>query len=328
MTSKDMAPQSRRKLSLDSVREELKFLRSVSDVKYFCQKALFVLPRLAGMIDRWAAVPPTLQIEPTMFCNLDCITCCRSKIKRTPGNMDFKLFQRIIDDASQIGVKRVGLYLFGEPLLHPEIVDMIRYVKSRSMAFHLTTNGVLLTGSLGEAILRSGVTSADYLTVSMLGFSKAVHEKVMRGVSHGLVVDNLKKFLNNRKRLGVNGPVTETVFYSVPENEHELRPFLDHWGSIVDHAIDGGKAVEIFRDQNLPTKLRTKRCTQLWERMAVHWNGDVPFCGEDMDGDWIIGNLRENSIKEIWLGDKLNRFKKIHKKGDFDEITMCKYCDW
>jgi radical SAM protein with 4Fe4S-binding SPASM domain len=181
---------------------------------------------------------------------------------------------------------------------------------------------------MGEAILRSGVTSADYLTFSILGFSKEVHEKIMRGVSHEQVVENVKNFIENRKRSGINGPVVETVFYSIPENEHELKPFLDYWSKVVDHAIDGGKAVEAFVDQKLPKKPKTKTCHQLWERMAIYWNGDVAICGNDVNGDQVVGNLRDHSIREIWLGDKMTWIKKIHKEGQLQKISLCEFCDW
>jgi radical SAM protein with 4Fe4S-binding SPASM domain len=328
MKLEDTAPQCRRKPNFKSLLEEIKFLKSFKDVKYFIQKAAFVLPRLTGTVDRWTDVPPSIQIEPTLFCNINCITCCRSKITRSAGNMDFALFRKIIDDASQIGVKRVLLFVFGEPLMHPKIVDMIQYVKSKDMAFHLTTNGVLLNNAMGEAILRSGVTSADYITFSILGFSEEVHEKIMKGVKHDVVVKNVHDFIENRKRLGINGPVVETVFYSIPENDHELVLFLDYWSKIVDHAIDGGKAAESFIDPGLPVIPRTKRCTQLWERMAILWNGDVAICGEDMDGDWIVGNLRDQSIQEVWLGEPLIKIKKLHKEGQFNKISICKFCDW
>ena len=62
--------------------------------------------------------------------------------------------------------------------------------------------------------------------------------------------------------------------------------------------------------------------------MAVFWNGDVPFCGEDKDGKYIIGNLRDQTIEEIWLGEKLTRYKKIHEAGEFSKIPICEYCDW
>jgi radical SAM protein with 4Fe4S-binding SPASM domain len=220
------------------------------------------------------------------------------------------------------------LFLFGEPLLHPEIVKMIQYIKSKGMPFHLTTNGALCDDKMGEAILRSGVTSADYLTFSILGFSKEVHENIMRGVNHELVLENVKNFIKNRKRLGINGPVVETVFYSIPENEHELKPFLEYWSKIVDHAIDGGKAIEAFIDQKSCKKARTQTCPQLWERMAIHWNGDVAICGEDVNGEEIVGNLRDQSIRDVWSGDKLIQIKKIHKNGEFKRIAMCEFCDW
>lgn len=306
----------------------MKFLKSFGDVKYFLQKAHFLMPRVTGRVARWTDVPPSVQIEPTLHCNLDCITCCRSKSSRKAGNMDFPLFVKIIDDASRIGVKRILLFLFGEPLMHPEIVEMIRYIKSKGLAFHLTTNGVLLNNEMGKAILRSGVTSADYVTFSILGFSGKVHEMVMKGVDHARVVENVLDFVENRKKLAINGPVIETVFYSIPQNEHELAPFLDYWGHIVDHAIDGGKAVQAFIEQGVPIAPRKRTCVQLWERMAVHWNGDVAMCGEDVNGDWIVGNLREQSIGEVWRGEYLSRIKKIHKQGMFGKISLCEYCDW
>jgi len=325
---KSEAPQVRRKPNFRSLLEELKFLKSLADLKYFFQKVSYVWPRLIGTVDRWRDVPPSIQIEPTLYCNLDCITCGRSKSTRKPGTMDFALFRKIIDDASQIGVKRILLFLYGESLLHPQIVEMIRYIKSKGLAFHLTTNGALLTDALGEAILRAGVTSADYLTVSILGFSKEVHEKVMRGIDHEQVVQNLHHFIEARDRLGVNGPVIEAVSYAIPENQHEVAPLLDYWEKFADHVIDGGQAVQAFIDQGLPTVPRTRRCTQLWERMAVYWNGDVAICGEDLNGDFLVGNLRESTIKEVWTGEALRRLQKLHKEGKFDQIPICKYCDW
>ncbi len=328
MRRESARPKIRRKPDFISFLEEMKFLKSFSDCRYFLQKALYLLPRLTGRVDRWTKVPPAIQIEPTLHCNLDCTTCCRSKSRRLAGYMDFSLFVKIIDDARNIGVKRVLLFLFGEPLLHPEIVEMIRYIKQKGLGFHLVTNGALLDDAMGRAILQAGVTSADYVTFSILGFSEKVHEMIMRGVNHATVVENVLKFVENRKKLGINGPVIEAVFYSIPENEHELEPFLDYWGKIVDHAIDGGRAVVAFIDQGLPVAPRVRTCAQLWDRMAVQWNGDVAMCGEDVHGDWIVGNLRDQTIQEVWLGEKLTRIKKIHKEGRFDKISMCEFCDW
>src|SRR5512135_3132775 len=106
MIAEEKVPEIRRKPTIKSFVEELKFLKSFKDIQYFAQKASYVFPRLTGNVARFTEVPPSIQIEPTLFCNADCITCCRSKGTRKQGSMDWNLFTRIIDDASQIGVKR------------------------------------------------------------------------------------------------------------------------------------------------------------------------------------------------------------------------------
>jgi radical SAM protein with 4Fe4S-binding SPASM domain len=318
----------RRKPNLKNIYEELKLIKSYQDIGYFWQKAAFLYPRMAGTVDRFTEVPPSIQIEPTNSCNLMCITCGRSTSTRKVGKMDFDLFTKIIDDAASIGVKRVQLFIMGEPLLHPRIVDMIRYVKAKNLGFHLTTNGLMLNEKIIDGILGAGVTSADYVTISILGYSKEVHEKIMRGVNHDRIWANIENFIAKRKALKVNGPVLETVFYSISMNEHELEPFKKYWANKVDHVIDGGHAVEAFINQSIPTVPRTHSCAMLWERMAVQWNGDVVLCGEDMDGAYKIGSMIDQSIKEVWQGEKLMAYKQLHKERRFSEIPICQYCDW
>jgi MoaA/NifB/PqqE/SkfB family radical SAM enzyme len=69
--------------------------------------------------------------------------------------MDYSLFKEIIDDAVNIGVKRIRLFLHGEPMLHPEIVEMIAYIKSKDLFVNITTNGMRLDHEKIEAILNT-----------------------------------------------------------------------------------------------------------------------------------------------------------------------------
>lgn len=328
MDTTDLEPKIRRKPDFQAVKNEIKLIKSPQDLKYFIDKSIFLFPRITNTVDRWTRVPPSVQIEPTNACFVNCVTCCRSESSRPVGYMDFGLFKKIVDDAAKIGVKRILPFVLGEPLMHPQFVEMIRYIKSKDLGFHLITNGGLLTPKLAEAILSAGVTSADYITFSQLGFSKEVHEKVMRGIQHDRVVENLHSLVNLRKQKGMSGPVIETVFYSIPQNQHELQSFLEYWGKFVDHAIYGGTAVEAFISQKLPTRPKDRTCTMIWERMAVLWNGDVAICGEDMDGKYLIGNMRDSSIQEVWQGEKMVEYQKLHKKGLFNQIPICEFCDW
>jgi MoaA/NifB/PqqE/SkfB family radical SAM enzyme len=98
--------------------------------------------------------------------------------------MDFRLFQKIVDDVAQVVVKRVRQFLHGELLLHPQIVEMILYAKSKDLAIHLTTYGMALIENKINAVLYSGVNNADYFTFSILGSSNEVYEMIMKGSNY------------------------------------------------------------------------------------------------------------------------------------------------
>lgn len=312
--------------------EELKFVRSIDDLNILMRNATYGLSRATGTIARHTQVPYSLQIEPTNHCNVACICCPRSRSSRARGYMDFSLFQRIINDASESGVKMVRLYLHGEPMLHPQIIEMLHYLKQKGIVIHLVTNGTLFTRDRVEAILRSKVNRADRIIFSILGYSKEVHEKIMKGVDHDQVLKNLLLFLELRKEMGLNGPTIEVIFYTMPENADEKKKFYEYWHPLVDHVQVVGSTSQQFEKyksthlDSVPTRSRT--CTYLWDRMTVFWNGDVTTCMADVDGVNRFGNLSEQSISEAWNCQTILSIKQLHKKRHFQDIPLCSQCDW
>lgn len=312
-------------------REELKFIRSPRDLQVYIRKCLFLIPRLSGFQNIKAKVPPSLQIEPTNFCNVRCVSCSVIRSRRDKGYMNFSLFKKIIDDAAANNIRRIHLYLHGEPMLHPQIIDMIKYIKENNIGFHLTTNGMLFDEKISNAILHSGVNSADHIIFSILGYSKKMHELTMKGVKHERVLDNISTFMKLRKMNNTNGPVIETIFYAMDENVHEKNKFGKYWQGKVDHVRMVDWISESFAkyktesEKLLPERNRT--CSNIWERLTVYWNGDVTLCCEDVDGDVIIGNLNNQNIKEVWNSPKLINIKKLHLSKEFAKIPICFRCD-
>jgi radical SAM protein with 4Fe4S-binding SPASM domain len=244
--------------------------------------------------------------------------------------MDMELFRKIIDDASRLGVARVRLFLHGEPLIHPGFIDMVRYCKSKRMSVQITTNGTLMTDRRARALLGAGVDSSDHVTFSILGSTKESHERIMQRGNYDGEVRNIMGLLQRRRESGVNGPVVETIFYRMPENEGEEEAYLDTWRPIVDHARLGGRISESFagyKKGSGPVPQRTRTCLNLWERMTVFWNGDVTICNEDVDGDWVVGNLKDESIASIWNGERLSALRKIHREKQFSKFPFCNECD-
>jgi radical SAM protein with 4Fe4S-binding SPASM domain len=250
---------------------------------------------------------------------------------RKIGYMDFGLFQKIVDDAAENGVKRIHLYLHGEPLLHPQLIDMIRHVKSSGIGVTIATNGMPLDARKIETLMHTRMNNADHIIFSVLGYSKEVHEKVMKGVNHEKVLKNIQDILQWREILNMNGPIIETVMYIMPENKNEEAQFNKYWRGIVDHVRRVGNISEQFakhkkEDNSIPS--RNKTCKNLWERMTIFWNGDVTICCADLDGNYVLGNLKEKSIRDIWNSNQLLLIRKFHKEKNFKKIPFCLKCDW
>jgi organic radical activating enzyme len=325
---------TRRANQSDSLRyglEELKFLRSFADVKILGAKVAY---KLSMQEDRSApgvapAVPPSVQIEPTNLCNLRCTTCPGARSGSPRGYMEMGLFEKVVSEAAEIGVKRIHLYLRGEPTLHPKIFEMIAFTKSKGLPVHLTTNGTTLTPERGAELLATGVNSADQLTVSFLGHSKQSHEATMVGIDHDLVVGNIVELMRLRKELHVNGPVVETILNAPPENEHESEAFLRFWRGKVDHARLGEISVEFqeYGRDAVNTVRRTHPCNGILERMPVFWNGQVPQCNGDFEGQWMLGDLNTDSIAGLWNCERLQEVRRIHREGQLEELPACLHCD-
>lgn len=305
-------------------------MKSLQDLRSLNQKVSFLLLRARGDFVKGTKVPPSLQIEPTNNCNLHCTCCSGYTNTRKRGFMDLRLFRGIIDEAAEIGVKRVHLYLHGEPLLHPHVGDMIRYIKSRDLAVTMATNAMLLDESRITDVMESGMTSADYLLFSVLGHSKETHEKIQRGVDHEQVQKNIANLMRYRKARKLKGPIAETVLYVLPQNRGEEEAYTSYWRKIVDNARIGEASEQYaeFRDGVSTVPRRTKTCHHLWERMSIHWNGDVPLCHADIDGEYALGNVREQSITEIWNGERASRIRSFHRRLDFEAVPICAACDW
>ncbi|MBY8999029.1 MAG: radical SAM protein [Candidatus Thorarchaeota archaeon] len=226
----------------------MKFLRSIKDLRNFYNKLKIVVPRVIGTFETYYKAPPILHIEPTNVCNADCICCPVSRSTRPRGHMEFSLFQKIIDEASKIGVNSIFLFLHGEPMLHAKIIEMLRYIKMNGLSFHLTTNGIPFNEKKIRGILRSGVDNGDHVSFSIQGASEEVHDHIVGRKSYVKVVNNLHLFLELRRELNINGPIIETVHYIMPENQHETQKYLQNWTGIVDHVRLSGEISQSFSE--------------------------------------------------------------------------------
>jgi radical SAM protein with 4Fe4S-binding SPASM domain len=170
--------------------------------------------------------PRHLQIEVTGACNLACEMCLvayRPKIGRRSGAFGLADFERLL--AVMPDLERVTLQGLGEPLLNPQLLDMVRAVRARGARVGFNSNGMLLTEARARDLIEAGTS---WLHISLDGASAATYEAIRHGGRFDRVRANLRRLLDLRVELGSTTPRVQVVFVAMRRNVGEL-PALVEW---------------------------------------------------------------------------------------------------
>ncbi len=273
-------------------------------------------------------IPLNIDIELTNCCNLRC-TMCPSTIYgyKKKGYMSEDLFKKIIDEASAIGVPAVKLIWRGESLLHPKLIDFIKYAKGKGIIdVLLNTNATLLTPKMSEQLIRSGL---DKLFFSFDSPYKDKYEAIRIGADYNVVINNIITFQVIRRQIKSNKPITRVSLVKMSQNDKELEDYVKLFQPYVD-CITYTDAFYLEKaPQNQMMSQNVKRdfcCPMLWQRLVISWDGlCYPCCRDEMEL-YCIGNANIESIKDIWKSNKLESLRLAHISGMWDNYKMCNIC--
>ena len=278
--------------------------------------------------------PATVVVDTTSYCNLKCSMCPHVIMTRKKGRMEWGLFKKIIDEIALTNPhSRVWLVFFGEPLIlkktKPSIFDMIRYCKEKGLTdVALNSNGNLLDKESSEKLLDAGL---DELYIGIDAFSTETYEKLRVGGKYDRTVKNVLGFLDALNSRGIVNYPIQVQFIEMDRNKHEKKQFVKFW-------LSKGVSVKIRKKVTWAGLIKGERKFQAKKRHKCYWaintlcitdKGDVPICPADPDAHYIMGNLYQESIKDIWTR-KLGQFRALHENGLWDELPApCSYCtDW
>ncbi|GAB4330181.1 MAG: radical SAM protein [Promethearchaeota archaeon] len=254
----------------------------------------------------------TVNLDPVNRCNLRCKTC-RGYYDFPPDDegMPYSLFTRVLRQIPA-SVENVNLSMYGEPLLHPQILRMVSDTARRGFRPTMFTNGTLVDGPTAKALLSSPLHA---LTLSMDVSEPTSLE--WRGVSHARLEGVLRLLLRTKAEL--RSPVKVKVsLVSHPGNAALIPKFLAKWEKFVD-----GFKVSPFISRGKRTGLEP--CSELWRgNLTVFSNGDVAPCCGDFGRQLVVGSLRDRSLWSIWTGPELRELRARHLRGDLGE--PCSRC--
>ncbi|MFC1631921.1 radical SAM/SPASM domain-containing protein [Candidatus Omnitrophota bacterium] len=272
--------------------------------------------------------PIELAVETTNRCNADCLMCPRSKMKRPIGDMDFKLFKKLIAEAKEY-TELVWLHLAGEPLLHPGLFEMIAYAKSTGINLGFSTNAISLDEIRARKIIDSGL---DLLIISFDGATKETYEKIRRLSNFQQTLDNVLNYLKLKEK-SAKFPYTQIQCVYMKENQDEVEKFNKMWQQT---SVDSVRFKPYFRFPSIKEDLTAsqpaaakpdKPCFLLWRQCSIYWDGTVVSCCWDHLGQTPLGNLNNQSLAEIWNGPQMQSLRKKHLQGRYKDIGLCKTCN-
>ncbi len=267
-----------------------------------------------------APLPEIIQIEATNLCNARCVFCPRDRMERKQGVMEMGLYRKIVDESAALGIRSARMHNYGESFIDREIVEKIRYAKSKGIAeVGLISNGSLITPAVARAVVEAGL---DAINISLDAAGTEAFERTRIGLRYDRVIENIEGLLRVRAELGASRPRLILSFVRQQDSDEE-RAFIEKWSRVADkvHVTDAHNwagTLHARSDVRFP-------CYRPWLTFTVLWDGRVSLCCADFDAKVVLGDLRTQTIAEVWNSDAFRAVRRAHL--DHGGPDLCQGCD-
>lgn len=271
-------------------------------------------------------MPERLLIDYATRCNLRCHMCPvwgledEGQIDPVKGIMNLDAARKMLDEFTK-AQPMVAPSIYGEPLLIPNLREVIADLKRRGIAVAMNTNGLALTEKIAEFFCEQKVDSVMF---SLDSATPGTLKKV-RGVDKLAKIEaavfRLLRIRGDRElpRVGVSYTIQDC-------NRHEVDEFVSRWVGVVD-VVRMGIVFEngTFPDMREPP-VRVA-CPVIYKTMPVHNDGSVRLCCLDGVRATDMGNVFEKGVREIWHGEEFAKARYYHETGQWDKVPFCKGCN-
>ena len=277
--------------------------------------------------------PKRITIELTSCCNLSCIMCPRKFMSNGKGFMSQDLFWKIVNQLKGREIEAIVPFFRGEPLLHPNFLEMAEQLRrSTSAKLQLATNALLLNQKTSKRLLALGI---DFISFSLDATSKKTYEKIRADGDFDLAMKNIHTFLQERSKTPSVSTRVQVSATEIEENREELPAFIEYWKDRVDrvriypcHSEDGrfGKLNPINQRRS---KTQRKACKKPFTDFVIYYNGNTALCNHDWNREDIstLGSIKEKTIDQIWQDRPYRDIRQKHLDHKWDTVVPCNDCD-
>jgi radical SAM protein with 4Fe4S-binding SPASM domain len=302
-----------------------------------------ILSQITGSAIRWG-MPAFITIEPTTSCNLACPECNTGAkmISRPKGEIELPLFRKIIEESSKTAMY-LTLYFQGEPYLHPLFFEMVAEAKAKDLYIATSTNAHFLDEINAEKTILSGM---DRLIISFDGSDAETYNSYRLNGNWDTVISGIKNINAAKKKFKSFTPYLVLQCLLLKGNESrksEVTALAQELGADrlefkTLQLLDPSKPSERLplnkkhsryihqADGSYILKRKIGRfCKRAHYSTVISWDGKLLPCCYDKNAVYCFGNIKEQSLKEIWNSQNARDFLLLGLKNR-NEISICNNC--
>ncbi|MBK6521257.1 MAG: SPASM domain-containing protein [Sphingobacteriaceae bacterium] len=290
------------------------------------------------------ALPFALSIEPTTSCNLRCPQCPSGlrQFTRPTGMLDPEMFKKFVLQIKK-HVHSLTFYFQGEPYLNPDFLKMVRTASDNNLYTITSTNAHYLNDEVSKQTIQSGL---DEIIISIDGTSQETYEQYRVGGQLDKVLAGAQNIIKWKKELKSRKPYVVFQFVAFRSNEHQVKS-IKKLGRDMGADIVRIKTAQIYDFENsqgmIPKNEALSRykknssgkweiknrlldqCWRMWQACVITWDGKIVPCCFDKDAKYQLGDLTNNTFKEIWFSKPYHEFRQSILKSR-KEIDICTNC--
>jgi pyrroloquinoline quinone biosynthesis protein E len=297
--------------------------------------------------NRRLETPNILALALTGNCNFRCIYCFNGSGAPKTGELTGEEWCDVIDQGLKMGVFQVYVS-GGEPTVHPDIVMILRKLKSADVRFKLFTNGFRLTDEVCELL------AGEEVQISLDSADNRIHKLLTCTDTLDTVIGNIKRLVNNGTRVSVKSVITKYNTEKIPElyylcNDLGVESIaLDKFDvsscgrGETDLRVDDAEKQRLHTICSKLKQGKTKlffgltndswqsaddimRCGAFKSAVLISAKGDFIGCEKMLDvPEMIIGNVREKTLAELWNSPKIKTFLENIQHPQDEKCRNCK----
>ena len=272
-------------------------------------------------------LPLRVLLDLVTDCNLKCPMCIVHGGTDDPRLKEFLKKSMTVENARKVldeimaAKPLVMPGMWSEPTVNPDFKEHVRQIKERGLTVAMNTNGLKLNADMAQFLVD---VKFDSVMFSVDAVTPETLQKV-RGIKRlDLLHQAVERLMATRgdkalPRIGVSMTLQ-------PANRHERDAFAEFWTQRVDVVRIG----EIYEHGHFSGFIATGErvpCQSLYTTMPVNTNGNVSLCCLDGFNEYNMGNVFKDGVKGVWHGPRFTAMRRLHERGEWDKIPICKTCD-